>query len=119
MSEDCPHCLYEKTHANCPGCWEGSHYRPKPSEPRPIHGTIDHYDVDVETGTVTYHVVRTNGDRIRAQTDEGLAKLMEHCGCCPPLACPHNEVGVYVTPQDCEMCWLEWLKSPAEVETDG
>lgn len=92
MSEDCPHCLYEKTHANCPGCWEGSHYRPKPM---------------------------TNADRIRSSTDEELAKIMEYCGCCPPLACPHNEVGVYVTPQDCEMCWLEWFKSPAEDKDNG
>lgn len=61
---------------------------------------------------------QTNADRIRAATDEELAKMMEYGGCCPPRACLHNEVGVYVTPQKCEMCCLEWLKSPVEVD-DG
>ena len=46
MSEDCPHCVFEKTEANCRGCFEGSHYKPKPI---------------------------TNADRIRAMTDEELA----------------------------------------------
>lgn len=61
----------------------------------------------------------TNADLIRSMTDEELAKIMEYCGCCPPGACPHEEkvleTGVYVTPQDCEMCWLSWFKSPVEV----
>ena len=30
MNEDCPHCVFEKTEANCRGCFEGSHYKPKP-----------------------------------------------------------------------------------------
>lgn len=46
MSEDCPFCLYEKTEENCPGCFEGSNYRPKPI---------------------------TNADRIRQMSDEELA----------------------------------------------
>jgi hypothetical protein len=51
MSEDCPHCVFEKTEANCRGCFEGSHYKPKPI---------------------------TNADRIRAMTDEELAdELLE------------------------------------------
>lgn len=49
MSEDCPHCVFEKTEANCRGCFEGSHYKPKPI---------------------------TNADRIRAMTDEELAHLL-------------------------------------------
>lgn len=53
MSEDCPHCVFEKTEANCPGCFEGSHYRPKPI---------------------------TNADRIRAMTDEELAEELRLCG---------------------------------------
>ena len=48
-------------------------YEPKPSLPRHIHSPVDHYDVDVATGTVTYHVVTTNGDRIRSMSDEELA----------------------------------------------
>ena len=47
MSEDCPHCVFEKTEANCRGCFEGSHYKPKPI---------------------------TNADRIRALSDEELAE---------------------------------------------
>lgn len=58
----------------------------------------------------------TNANLIRSMTDKELAKLMENIGCCPPRACTHNGVGVYVTPQDCKMCWLEWLKSPVEVD---
>ena len=49
MSEDCPHCVFEKTEANCRGCFEGSHYKPKPI---------------------------TNADRIRSMTDEELAELL-------------------------------------------
>ena len=49
MSEDCPHCVYQKNEANCRGCFEGSHYRPKPI---------------------------TNADRIRAMTDKELAKFL-------------------------------------------
>lgn len=49
MSEDCPHCVFEKTEANCRGCFEGSHYKPKP---------------------------QTNADRIRSMTDEALAHLL-------------------------------------------
>ena len=49
MSEDCPHCVFEKTEANCRGCFEGSHYKPKPL---------------------------TNADRIRAMTDEELCSFL-------------------------------------------
>ena len=49
MIEDCPHCVFEKNEANCRGCFEGSHYRPKP---------------------------QTNADRIRSMTDEELAEFI-------------------------------------------
>lgn len=55
MSEDCPHCVFEKTEANCRGCFEGSHYKPKPI---------------------------TNADRIRAMTDEELAYFMANIEPC-------------------------------------
>ncbi len=64
-------------------------YEPKPSLPRPIHSPVDHYDVDVATGTVTYHVVTTNADRIRAMSDEELADFLLHI---------------------CDWKWREWLK---------
>ena len=56
MSEDCPFCLYEKTEENCPGCFEGSNYRPKPI---------------------------TNADRIRSMSDEELAIEETAKGGCP------------------------------------
>lgn len=52
MSEDCPHCVFEKTESNCQGCFEGSHYKPKPV---------------------------TNADRIRSMTDEELATWLTAC----------------------------------------
>ena len=64
MSEDCPHCVFEKTEANCRGCFEGSHYRPKPI---------------------------TNAERIRSMSDEELAewldKLITHCNDGPCFNC--------------------------------
>ena len=50
MSEDCPHCVFEKTEANCRGCFEWSHYKPK---------------------------LTTNADRIRSMSDEELAEFLE------------------------------------------
>ena len=49
MSEDCPHCVFEKTEANCRGCFEGSHYRPKPI---------------------------TNAERIRSMSDEEFSHFL-------------------------------------------
>lgn len=51
--------------------------------------------------------VVTNADRIRAMTDEELAKFLDgwtysHCTGTPVRGCPpHN---------DCELCALNWLK---------
>ncbi len=88
-------------------------YEPKPSLPRPIHSPVDHYDVDVATGAVTYHVVTTNGDRIRSMSDEELAeemsnRLTEDCLMCPVLEanCPVWESKDI----ECKDALLEWLK---------
>ena len=56
MSEDCPYCVFEKTEANCPGCFEGSHYRPKPI---------------------------TNADRIRSMSDEEFSHFLFGIQCAP------------------------------------
>jgi len=80
MSEDCPHCVFEKTEANCRGCFEGSHYKPKPI---------------------------TNADRIRSMTDEELAELWWErvdCGKCPV----HRDCRM--TGQECKELALDWLK---------
>ena len=52
---------------------------------------------------------QTNADRIRAMTDEELARFMWNCAqpCCPPINCAFKKC-------DAEKCWLSWLKSPAE-----
>lgn len=56
----------------------------------------------------------TNADRIRAMTVEGLAET--YAGGCPNgdrLNC-----GKYYLHggRDCFNCWLDWLKSPVEVD---
>lgn len=57
----------------------------------------------------------SNADRIRAMTDEELAKMWMEQGCPKSTwekPCPYpNEDG---TP--CHNCWLDWLKSPVEVD---
>lgn len=61
---------------------------------------------ETKTG-VTYVIAKekTNADRIRAMSDEELAKWIvgEHFSPhCPVTHCPMVE--------DCEDCWLSWLK---------
>ena len=56
---------------------------------------------------------KTNGDRIRAMSDEELAeqlnKMVQSCG-----GCPMNKDCVCDMP--CEDAFLLWLKEPAEVD---
>ena len=47
----------------------------------------------------------TNADRIRAMSDEELAKAMD-------MVCPPNEG--CIDNQNCVKCWLEWLRQPSE-----
>lgn len=49
-------------------------------------------------------VITTNGDRIRAMTDEEMIKII-NLGC-PPGGVKCNE--------HCRQCWLDWLKAPAD-----
>ena len=87
-------------------CLECNHrHNPQPTDVRHIHSPVDHYDVDVATGTVTYHVVTTNGDRIRSMSDEELATMLYERGCFAPN-CDRYDV-CYAS---CRECWLEWLK---------
>ena len=86
MSEDCPHCVFEKTESNCQGCFEGSHYKPKPV---------------------------TNADRIRAMSDEELDKFLgevqwdvaKYCG----GVTQKHEYPV----QEHRGAWLGWLRQEA------
>jgi len=72
------------------------HDMPEPPEPttvRKITPRIDHYDCDLEAGTITYHVVVTQADAIRAMTDEELANFLSWLN-------------------ESKTCfeWLDWLK---------
>ena len=94
MSEDCPHCVFEITEDNCLGCFEGSHYKPKPI---------------------------TNADRIRAMTDEELSSFLDIATVCVCFPCTRdiNNLKHFNNCKHengtCEKEWLEWLKGEAEV----
>ena len=47
---------------------------------------------------------KTNGDRIRAMTDDEMAKIINRG--CPPGEAKCND--------RCALCWLKWLRSPVE-----
>ena len=82
-------------------CLECNHrHNPQPTDVRPIYSPVDHYDVDVTTETVAYHVVQTNGDRIRSMCDEDLALFLE-------TATEHGRVS--------EAEWMTWLKGKAQI----
>lgn len=49
--------------------------------------------------------IATNGDRIRAMTDEDMANFVLGKAC-PPGEWPCRNM--------CKRCWLTWLKSPVE-----
>lgn len=51
---------------------------------------------------------KTNADRIRAMSDEELAKILGDKCICPPIGECAKVSG------DCEKCWFEWLQQPAE-----
>ena len=55
--------------------------------------------------------IMTNGDRIRAMSDEELA-LFLHEEYCP------SEHRDGVCDEDCKNCWLRYLRKPAEVQGD-
>jgi len=50
----------------------------------------------------------TNADRIRAMSDEELAKVI----ICPKQVC--DKLHILVGRTDCEACSVEWLKQPVE-----
>ena len=112
--KDCEWCLY------CPDKewqeWKHSlHPAPEPTAVRPIYGSIERYEVDVKTGTISYKVIQTNADRIRSMTDEELAEFIgKFCDCqlgdCPITTSPYN-----CSENGCKGSWLKWLKRKAEI----
>ena len=55
-----------------------------------------------------HFVQKTNADKIRAMNDEELAKVMERVLGCPVTGDCKKML------EDCNDCWLDWLKQPAE-----
>ena len=55
-----------------------------------------------------HFVQKTNADKIRAMNDEELAKVMERVLGCPVTGDCKKMF------EDCNDCWLDWLKQPAE-----
>ena len=54
------------------------------------------------------HKPKTNADRIRAMTDEELAKFIERSDCPPHNGtCDNDNIS-------CTKCWLDWLQSPSD-----
>jgi hypothetical protein len=59
----------------------------------------------------------TNGDEIRAMTDEELAKWISHITGCPlNNFLEYSPIGKCVKKCRAKDCWVAWLKSPAEEE---
>lgn len=71
-----------------------------------------HSGEDRELEKRSCYIPMTNGDRIRSMSDEELAKIISDGGCPPKI----SEI-VCETTDDCNVCWRNWLKQPAEVET--
>ena len=75
----------------------------------------------VEVSLAIVPEAKTNADRIRAMTDEELAKFLECFGLCHHCT-EHHRLGDVRFYQDekcdeqCEQHCLEWLKQPAEGE---
>lgn len=88
MNEDCPLCVFEITKANCRGCFEGSHYKPKQI---------------------------TNADRIRAMSDEELAEFMCHNVSNGTVNCAFCAVAEFCRMG--HNGWLDWLKEEAKGDT--
>lgn len=65
------------------------------------------YDECVRDGFTVHWSPQTNGDRIRAMSDEKLAEI---------IMCPCDNTTGLCSDVGCISCCLGWLKQPAEVE---
>ena len=92
MRKDCDSCLHnEFGETYCNDCYWAAGKPPTKWEPAP------------------YYTPDTNADRIRAMTDEELAKLIANTPICNEKWSECWKIGC-----DCDSCLLEWLKQPAE-----
>jgi hypothetical protein len=103
MRKNCESCKYDRLKAEiCDECYNTSD---APTKWQPSA----HYEPD------------TNADRIRAMSDEELAKFLECFGLCHHCAEHHrlSDLRIYANEKCDEMCeqhCLEWLKQPVEKE---
>ena len=67
--------------------------------------------------------IKTNGDRIRAMSNEELAEYqIKRVDDCPDVIrsdAPCLVKNNVETHSDCKQCWLDWLNSPAEKENNN
>ena len=68
---------------------------------------IDSPDQDMQRDC-QYFCEKTNADRIRAMSDEEMAKKLGRGLGCPVTADCMKMSG------ECKACWLDWLQQPAE-----
>ena len=86
-------CKYEGT-----GIWDGRCIGTKEVDPCPGYDKCKQYKPNYTT----------NADRIRAMSDEEMAKKLEY-----ELGCPVTGDCAKMS-RDCNACWLDWLQQPAE-----
>ena len=58
---------------------------------------------------------KTNGDRIRGMSNEQLNNFLRNIACSNNCRPPKEDTCCGV----CNTCWLDWLNSPAEEESEG
>ena len=71
---------------------------------------------DINTSECADFRPMTNADRIRSMTDEELAELLETVNACACSFVMGKAPCVWSGYTDRCPCWLDWLKSPVEVE---
>lgn len=92
MERNCDNCKYRDVYYNAPPCDECNfEYQRQPQK------GFQNWESDA----------MTNADRIRAMTDEELAKTL-NVSICPP---GYNEIWACEKEEElCHDCWLDWLK---------
>ena len=75
----------------------------------------------IEEAAVAYNLSPTNADRIRAMSDEELARFLECFGCCHNCSEHHRlgDISFYKDEkcdEQCEQHCLEWLQQPVGEE---
>ncbi len=78
------------------------------------------YDRGYLDGLMFHPAIVTNADRIRAMTDEELAKFLQKTrGGCRALTTESYVCDFYADDlnADCKACWLDWLKQESKNES--